>query len=127
MDGLVQLKVKKPAAAATADADAPRVYVETYGCQMNVADSELMMSLLGGAGYATTDDERAADVVLINTCAVREKVEERVLARAGERRALKRRRPGLGLGITGCMAEHLRDKLAELLPHVDLIVGPDSY
>src|SRR3982751_6258782 len=80
----------RPAPAA----GAPRVYVETYGCQMNVADSDLIGSVLAEAGYATTDRADQADIMVVNTCAVREKAEERVVARAAELGAIKRRRPG---------------------------------
>lgn len=106
---------------------APRVYVETYGCQMNVADSDLIGSVLADAGYATTTRADDADVIVVNTCAVREKAEERVTARAAELGALKRKRPGTVLAIVGCMAEHLKDGLAERAPAVDVIAGPDSY
>jgi len=107
--------------------NAPRVYVETYGCQMNVADSDLIGSVLAGAGYATTDSADQADVILVNTCAVREKAEDRVLARASELGALKKKRPGTVLAIVGCMAEHLKESLADKAPAVDVIAGPDSY
>jgi tRNA-2-methylthio-N6-dimethylallyladenosine synthase len=113
----------RPAPAA----DAPRVYVETYGCQMNVADSDLIGSVLADAGYAVAARADEADVIVVNTCAVREKAEERVIARAGELGAVKRRRPGTVLAIVGCMAEHLKDGLAERAPAVDVIAGPDSY
>jgi len=108
-------------------ADAPKVYVETYGCQMNVADSDLIGSVLAGAGYATTESADQADVILVNTCAVREKAEDRVLARASELGALKKKRPGTVLAIVGCMAEHLKEGLADKAPAVDVIAGPDSY
>jgi tRNA-2-methylthio-N6-dimethylallyladenosine synthase len=108
-------------------ADAPRVYVETYGCQMNVADSDLIGSVLATAGYATTDRADQADVMIINTCAVREKAEDRVIARARELGAIKKKRPGVVLAIVGCMAEHLKEGLAERAPAVDVIAGPDSY
>jgi tRNA-2-methylthio-N6-dimethylallyladenosine synthase len=108
-------------------ADAPRVYVETYGCQMNVADSDLIGSVLATAGYATTDRADQADVMIINTCAVREKAEDRVIARASELGAIKKRRPGVVLAIVGCMAEHLKEGLAARAPAVDVIAGPDSY
>jgi tRNA-2-methylthio-N6-dimethylallyladenosine synthase len=107
--------------------DAPRVYVETYGCQMNVADSDLIGSVLAAAGYATTDRAELADVMIINTCAVREKAEDRVVARASELGAIKKKRPGVVLAIVGCMAEHLKEGLAERAPAVDVIAGPDSY
>ena len=107
--------------------DGPRVYVETYGCQMNVADSDLLTGLLGQAGYRQTRVADDADVILINTCAVREKAEERVYARAQELRMHKKRRPGVVLGIAGCMAEHLKTRLLDRAPYVDIIAGPDSY
>ncbi|MDQ3368678.1 MAG: tRNA (N6-isopentenyl adenosine(37)-C2)-methylthiotransferase MiaB [Myxococcota bacterium] len=106
---------------------APRVYVETYGCQMNVADSDLLGSVLADAGYATAARAEDADVIVVNTCAVREKAEERVIARASELGALKRKRPGTVLAIVGCMAEHLKEGLADRAPSVDVIAGPDSY
>jgi tRNA-2-methylthio-N6-dimethylallyladenosine synthase len=117
---------RDPRALAPA-ADAPRVYVETYGCQMNVADSDLIGGVLAGAGYAQAARAEDADVIVVNTCAVREKAEERVIARAGELGAVKRRRPGTVLAIVGCMAEHLKDGLAARAPAVDVIAGPDSY
>jgi tRNA-2-methylthio-N6-dimethylallyladenosine synthase len=94
---------------------------------MNVADSETILGVLGGIGFRRTEDPAAADLILINTCAVREKAEERVFARAGVLAALKRRNPDLVLGIAGCMAEHLKTKILERAPHVDLVVGPDGY
>jgi tRNA-2-methylthio-N6-dimethylallyladenosine synthase len=112
----------RPAAAG-----APRVYVETYGCQMNVADSDLIGSVLAEAGYAVAARADDADVIVVNTCAVREKAEERVIARASELGAVKRRRPQAVLAIVGCMAEHLKEGLAERAPAVDVIAGPDSY
>jgi tRNA-2-methylthio-N6-dimethylallyladenosine synthase len=116
-----------PAPAASPSPGAPRVYVETYGCQMNVADSDLLGGVLAGAGYARSERADDADVIVVNTCAVREKAEERVLARATELGALKRRRPGTILAIVGCMAEHLKEGLATRAPVVDVIAGPDSY
>ena len=107
--------------------DAPSVYVETYGCQMNVADSNLIGSILTDAGYRSVTSAEGADVVLVNTCAVREKAEDRVIAHAAELAALKRKRPELVLGIVGCMAEHLKDRLADRAPAIDVIAGPDSY
>src|SRR6476469_1509210 len=106
---------------------APRVFVETYGCQMNVADSDLIGSVLADAGYAPAARADEADVIVVNTCAIREKAEERVIARASELGALKRRRPGTVLAIVGCMAEHLKDGLAARVAAVDVIAGPDSY
>ncbi len=104
-----------------------RVYMETYGCQMNVADSGLMVGILGATGARPVERAEDADVILINTCAVREKAEERVYARAQELAAQKKHRRGVVLCIVGCMAEHLKAGLAERAPYVDVIAGPDSY
>src|SRR5215208_3520703 len=117
------MPVVRPAPAA----HAPKVFVETYGCQMNVADSDLIGSVLADAGYAQASRADEADVIVVNTCAVREKAEERVIARAAELGALKRKRPGTVLAIVGCMAEHLKESLAQRAPAVDVIAGPDSY
>ncbi len=126
-DRLVTLgKRTEPVRAAPAPG-APRVYVETYGCQMNVADSDLIGSVLADAGYAPAARADDADVIVVNTCAVREKAEERVIARAAELGAVKRRRPHTVLAIVGCMAEHLKEGLADRAPAVDVIAGPDSY
>ena len=102
-----------------------RLYVETYGCQMNVADSELILGLLSRDGYVATDDPAEADVMLVNTCAVRDKAEQRVIGRMGELKRYKR--PGTVLGIVGCMAQRLGPRLLEEAPYVDLVVGPDGY
>jgi tRNA-2-methylthio-N6-dimethylallyladenosine synthase len=105
----------------------PRVFVETYGCQMNVADSDMLVGLLGSSGFRRATSVDDADVVLVNTCAVREKAEEKVLGRAQELGALKKKRPDLVLGILGCMAEHLKGSLVERAPWIDVVAGPDSY
>ncbi|HEX3273795.1 MAG TPA: tRNA (N6-isopentenyl adenosine(37)-C2)-methylthiotransferase MiaB [Gemmatimonadales bacterium] len=102
-----------------------RVYIETYGCQMNVADSELMLGVLGGAGYVQADDPAEADVMLVNTCAVRENAEQRVIGRMGELQ--RHKRPGDVLGVVGCMAQRLGPALLDRVPRVDLVVGPDAY
>ncbi|HEV8401286.1 MAG TPA: tRNA (N6-isopentenyl adenosine(37)-C2)-methylthiotransferase MiaB [Gemmatimonadales bacterium] len=103
----------------------PRIYIETYGCQMNVSDSELMLGVLTREGYVRTDDPADADVMLVNTCAVRDHAEQRVLGRMGE---LKRhKRPGDILGVVGCMAQRLGPTLLERVPQVDLVIGPDGY
>jgi tRNA-2-methylthio-N6-dimethylallyladenosine synthase len=104
----------------------PTVYIETYGCQMNVADTELMLGHLAANGYERTPSPDAADVILLNTCAIREHAEARVLGRLGEL-ARHKRRPGVRLGITGCMAQHLRERVRERAPYVDLLIGPDGY
>jgi tRNA-2-methylthio-N6-dimethylallyladenosine synthase len=101
------------------------VYIETYGCQMNVADSELMFGVLERAGYLRTDAPDAADVILVNTCAVRDNAEQRVIGRVGELQRFKR--PGVILGVVGCMAQRLGPTLLERVPKVDLVAGPDGY
>jgi len=103
----------------------PSVYIETYGCQMNVSDSELMLGVLAREGYVRTDDPTAADVMLVNTCAVRDHAEQRVLGRMGELKRYKR--PGDVLGVVGCMAQRLGPRLLERVPQVDLVIGPDGY
>src|SRR5262245_33879442 len=105
----------------------PTVYIETYGCQMNVADTEIILGHLNGHGYERTPTPDTADVILLNTCAIREHAEARVLGRLGELARYKRRRPDVRIGVTGCMAQHLRAKLRERAPWVDLLVGPDGY
>jgi tRNA-2-methylthio-N6-dimethylallyladenosine synthase len=127
MSGLVQLRrPNRPADPAPAPASR-LAYVETYGCQMNVADSEMVLGLLEQGGYARTDDPARADLILINTCAVREKAEERVYGRASVLSQHKARDPRVILGITGCMAEHLKEAIPRRAPYVDLVVGPDGY
>jgi tRNA-2-methylthio-N6-dimethylallyladenosine synthase len=102
-----------------------RVYLETYGCQMNVADSELMLGVLAAQGYLQTRAPEEADVLLVNTCAVRDNAEQRVIGRVGELQ--RHKRPGTVLGVVGCMAQRLGPALLEKVPRVDLVVGPDSY
>ena len=104
-----------------------RVYVETYGCQMNISDGELMEGLLEDHGYEIAADPEDADVILVNTCAIREHAERRVLGRVGQLSGLKRERPDLVIGVTGCMAQRMGETLAEQAPHVDLVMGPDGY
>ncbi|HEX5438792.1 MAG TPA: tRNA (N6-isopentenyl adenosine(37)-C2)-methylthiotransferase MiaB [Gemmatimonadaceae bacterium] len=107
-------------------ADKPgTVYIETYGCQMNVSDSELMHGRLAEYGYEATESPDDADVILVNTCAIRDHAEQRVLGRLGE---LKRHmKPDTILGVTGCMAQRLGARLLDRARHVDLVIGPDGY
>jgi tRNA-2-methylthio-N6-dimethylallyladenosine synthase len=103
----------------------PTVYVETYGCQMNVSDSELMLGKLASAGYAPVDQPDGADVILVNTCAIRDHAEQRVIGRLGE---LKRHmKADTVMGVTGCMAQRLGPALLEKARHVSLVIGPDGY
>lgn len=104
-----------------------RYYLETYGCQMNVADSELLVSLLNDAGHSRTDSLDDAKIILVNTCAIREKAEETVHARLGQLAAVKRKDPSVMIGLLGCMAKNLADSLLDTKPYVDMILGPDSY
>lgn len=131
MTQLVQIRTpggpSEPPQPVSVAPDAPRVYLETLGCQMNVADSALILGQLTQRGYVQVRDPAEADVVLLNTCAVREKAEERVYGRTSQLLQHRRERPNLVFGITGCMAEHLRGKVAERAPHISLVVGPDAY
>ena len=102
-----------------------RVYIETYGCQMNVADSELMLGVLRREGYEPAEHPADADVMLVNTCAVRDNAEQRVIGRVGELQRYKR--DGGVLGVVGCMAQRLGPALLAQVPRVDLVVGPDAY
>ncbi len=104
-----------------------RVYIETYGCQMNLADSEVVGGVLKKEGYSFTGELSDADVILVNTCAIRENAEQRIYGRLGLFHAERKRRPEVVVGILGCMAERLRTKLIEDERLVDLVVGPDEY
>ena len=104
-----------------------KLYVETYGCQMNVGDTEIVVSLMQREGYVYTERAEDADVVLINTCSIRDNAEQRIWGRLAEMRSLRKRRPGLVVGILGCMAERLREKLLEGASGVDVVAGPDAY
>ncbi len=103
------------------------VYIETYGCQMNLADTEIVLGILKKQGYDVTDKPEDADVVLINTCSIRDNAEQRIYGRIGNLKTLKQNKPELVLGILGCMAERLRKDLVEDKKAVDLVVGPDEY
>jgi len=105
-----------------------KIFIETYGCQMNVSDTEIIRGLLNKDGLSLTQNINEADVILVNTCSVREHAERRVYGRLGAYRSLKKRNPDLIIGVLGCMAERLRSKLnGERSKDVDLIVGPDEY
>lgn len=105
----------------------PSVYIETYGCQMNVADTELMLGHLARAGFARTADPGDADVILLNTCAIREHAEDRIYGRIGDLARQKLRRPHVQIGLAGCMAQHLRERVLAAVPQLDFVVGPDAY
>ena len=101
------------------------VYIETYGCQMNVSDTELILGKLAAEGYRAVDSPNDADVILLNTCAIRDHAEQRVIGRLGElKRSMKK---GSVVGVTGCMAQRLGPQLLDRAKHVSLVVGPDGY
>jgi len=104
-----------------------KYYIETYGCQMNVADSEVVASVLSDAGYTPAGAIGDADIILVNTCSIRENAEQRVWGRLDLFRAQKKKRPQVIVGVLGCMAERLKEKLLESDKMVDMVVGPDAY
>lgn len=102
-------------------------YVETYGCQMNISDGELMEGVLESDGYRIVDAPEDADVILVNTCAIREHAEKRVLGRVSQLNGIKMERPHTIIGVTGCMAQRMGETLLAEAPYVDLVMGPDGY
>jgi tRNA-2-methylthio-N6-dimethylallyladenosine synthase len=104
-----------------------KLYIETYGCQMNVVDSEVVVAILQQNSYQLTEDMEEADLVLVNTCSIRDNAEQRVRSRLKEFKSLKKRNRELTVGVIGCMAERLKEKLLEEEELVDLVVGPDAY
>ena len=104
-----------------------KLYLESYGCAMNFADSEVVASILATKGYSTTQDSNEADVILINTCAVRDNAEQRVRNRLAQYNVIKKQKPGLIIGMLGCMAERLKTVILEEEKLVDLVAGPDAY
>ena len=104
-----------------------KFYIESYGCAMNFADSEIVASILHDSGFGATGNFLDADLILVNTCSIREKAEQTVRSRLNIFRQAKRAKPGMLIGILGCMAERLKDKLLEEEKLVDLVVGPDAY
>ena len=105
----------------------PKYHIETYGCQMNVADSELVEQILIKEGYENTMNVENADVLMINTCSIRDHAEDKVHSQLGRYRKLKKKKPNLLIGVLGCMAQSLKHELLENKPYVDIILGPDSY
>src|ERR1044071_3338197 len=104
-----------------------RFYIESYGCQMNFADSEIVASILNTEGFGATRNVEEADLIFINTCSIREKAEQTVRKRLTEFRKLKSKKKGMLIGVLGCMAERLKSKFLEEEKLVDLVVGPDAY
>ncbi len=108
-------------------AGAKRLYLESYGCQMNFSDSEIVASIMRENGYYTTHNLYESDVIMLNTCAIRENAEQKVRKRLTEFRKLKKSKPSLIVGVLGCMAERLKEKFLEEEKLVDIVVGPDAY
>jgi tRNA-2-methylthio-N6-dimethylallyladenosine synthase len=104
-----------------------KFYIESYGCQMNFSDSEIVASILNESGFGATRDFEEADLILLNTCSIREKAEQTVRKRLNDLRVVKKNNPGALIGVLGCMAERLKSKLLEEEKLVDLVVGPDAY
>src|SRR5919112_6840015 len=104
-----------------------KFYIESYGCQMNFSDSEIVASILNKEGFGATHNCEDADLIFLNTCSIREKAEQTVRKRLTEFRKLKKARPGLLVGVLGCMAERLKAKFLEEEKLVDIVVGPDAY
>ena len=111
---------------SAAEREEKKLFIETYGCQMNVADSEVVASVMQMDGYSLTDKIEEADAIFVNTCSVRDNAEQRVYGRLQYFRSLKRKKKGLIVGVLGCMAERVKEKLIEE-HHADLVVGPDAY
>lgn len=103
------------------------VYIETFGCQMNHADTEVVLARLAEAGYSQTEEQDRADLVLYNTCAVRDHAEAKVRGRLGDLKRIKAERPGLRIGVMGCMAQREKEGILQRFPHVDLVVGTDQF
>jgi tRNA-2-methylthio-N6-dimethylallyladenosine synthase len=104
-----------------------KIFIETYGCQMNFADSEIVASILSTEGFNSTKNISEADIILVNTCSIRENAEQRVRKRLQNLRSLKKKKPGLKIGLLGCMAERLKESLLQEEKSLDIIAGPDSY
>lgn len=104
-----------------------KAYIETYGCQMNISDTELMRGILAKEGYEPAASPEEADVVLVNTCAIRDHAEQRVLGRVGQLQRHRAERPDLVIGVTGCMAQRMGETLLGRAGGVDLVMGPDAY
>ena len=104
-----------------------KLFLESYGCQMNFSDSEIIASILHKEGFGTTRIAEEADLIFINTCAIRENAEQRVRQRLQDLKKIKKTRPGLLIGVLGCMAERLKSRFLEEEKLVDIVVGPDAY
>ena len=128
MEKIIDESIQGTALSLEKEGNNPRkLYLESYGCQMNFSDSEIVASILANEGFNTTDDLEDADLVLVNTCSIREKAELTVRKRLEKFNAIKEKRPHLKVGVLGCMAERLKSQLLEEEKIVDMVVGPDAY
>ena len=109
------------------EGSSPRVYIKTFGCQMNKLDTELSIGSLAKRGYSFAEDENDADVILLNTCSVRDKAEHKVYSQLGSLRYQKERNPELILGVLGCMAQNEGEKIFKRMPHVNLVCGTRMF
>lgn len=122
-----EMQGKPTVLAQTGEGLGKKVFIESYGCQMNFSDSEIVASIMHENGYHTTGNIYETDVIFVNTCAIRENAEQRVRQRLKEFKALKKHKPNLIVGVLGCMAERLKEKFLEEEKLVDIVVGPDAY
>src|SRR5690606_29460045 len=104
-----------------------KLYIESYGCQMNFSDSEIVTSIMKDCGFDTTSEFENADVIFLNTCSIRDNAEQKVRNRLSQFNTFKKKKPSLMVGVLGCMAERLKSKLLEEEKIVDMVVGPDAY
>lgn len=109
------------------ESNKPRLYIETYGCQMNVNDSEVVAAIMQKEGYELTRELEQADIIFVNTCSIRENAESKVIHRLEYFRSLKKKNPALKIGVLGCMAERMKERLLEQEKAVDIVAGPDAY
>ncbi|MBC7388968.1 MAG: tRNA (N6-isopentenyl adenosine(37)-C2)-methylthiotransferase MiaB [Opitutaceae bacterium] len=130
LDILTEVQTLVPEFKTTPEENVPgsrKIYIETYGCQMNYSDSEIVMAVMQQNGYSSTSNIESADLILLNTCSIRDNAEQKVRSRLMHLKGFKRRNKNLKIGILGCMAERLKSKLIDEEKMVDLVVGPDAY
>lgn len=120
---MIEIKSYKPVSSK----NGMKLHIETYGCQMNTTDSEIVISILTAEGYTYTENVQEADIILINTCSIRENAEQRIFGRLGDFKRFKREREGIIVGVIGCMAERLQKELIKEDKVVDIVAGPDAY
>ena len=121
------MRIRKISKMKSMNTKQPKVFIKTYGCQMNKLDSELSIGSLAKSGYAFADDVNDADVILLNTCSVRDKAEHKVYSQLGSLRDQKEKKPELILGVLGCMAQNEGDRIFKRMPHVNLVCGTRMF